>query len=137
MLSKIKRTTERAQFLADVLTCAVEGGINYWASVSDYRWYDPTFEDGGGTAEHVDGVPNAYATVHETESDGTVSGLIGVDQVATAIRDILNGKEGIRINDADVALIREANRDNDAGEIDAGIADMIVQVAMFGEVVYG
>ncbi|MFC9982662.1 hypothetical protein [Gordonia sp. NPDC127522] len=32
------RTAARTAFLADVYTCALEGGIGYWATCSSYRW---------------------------------------------------------------------------------------------------
>lgn len=34
-------TTDRAQFLADIITTALEGGIGYWATATHYEWHDP------------------------------------------------------------------------------------------------
>ncbi len=31
------RITVRTEFLADVYTCALEGGIGYWSTCTDYR----------------------------------------------------------------------------------------------------
>jgi hypothetical protein len=75
-----KRTPERAQFLADTLTTAVEGGINYWAYVDDYHWYSPDLD--GGTAEHEDGVANAYATVLDREDEDAEPVRVDLDTIA-------------------------------------------------------
>ncbi len=142
MLPTKTRSFERTQFLADVLTTAIEGGINYWGAVSTYKWYSPTLE--GGTAEHLDGMPNAYATVHEEDPD-TEDGYAETG-VAVGLEDIARGIGVIRRNEFPKhegisagrrATILEASDENDAGEIDADLADCIVQAAMFGKIVYG
>lgn len=143
MLPRHKRSDERAQFLADVLTTAVEGGINHWAAVSGYRWYSPTVE--GGRAEHVEGQANAYVTVHENEvdtdgEDGCVVRSIGVDDIARVLGEIRRTprREGPEwMHDDLVAEILAADRLNDAGEIDAGACDCLMQIAVLGKVVYG
>jgi hypothetical protein len=33
-------TTEREQFLADVICTAIEGGIGYWSVTYAYKWQD-------------------------------------------------------------------------------------------------
>lgn len=139
MLPTRKRSPERAEFLSDVLTTAVEGGINYWAAVADYRWWSPTLS--GGTAEHSDGLANAYVTVHPADDDADFEPkTIGVDDIARAINII--AKPGVRpspewMSGESEELIKSASRENDCSEIDAGDADNILQVAMFGKVIYG
>ena len=32
------RSEERTQFLADVITIALEGGVGYWSEAHEYRW---------------------------------------------------------------------------------------------------
>lgn len=139
MLPKIKRTNERMDFLSCVIITAVEGGIGYWSQVSEYRWWSPTLD--GGSAVHADGIPNAYATIHEFgDSDPDNRDLkvrdIGVEDISRAIG--IMGKGGVTgASDGWCKRIMQASRENDAGELDAGDYDAIVQVAMFGEVVYG
>ena len=104
------RSPERLEFLADILSTAVEGGVNYWCEVSGYRW------DDAGTARAL--LTRRGGDRHELTPDVIARGL------------------GRVLAEEGFADIREANRDNDAGMIDAEGADVIVQAALFGEVVY-
>lgn len=125
------RSAERTEFLSDVLTTAVEGGINYWAQVSGYRWNCPPAERG--------------VTVHDVVGDDIPpeGRRVTLDDIARAVNAIAKAP----LSDPEpVALglhrqyrrqVVEASRENDAGDIDAGLADAIVQVAVFGEVIYG
>lgn len=114
----------RDEFYDDVLITAVEGGIGYWSLGKDYRWSDdgPTSvdvrEDNGEVDEpgpwvHVDraSMVRAFSVLR---SDADLS-------LADSIRKRL------------VAAWREA----DAGGLDASDADIVVQVAVLGDVVYG
>jgi hypothetical protein len=108
------KSPERTEFLSDVLITAVEGGINYWAQVTAY---DP--DDGRAVVLDEDG--------DEFVVDG--------DKLATALGRIRRGE--VKYLDASVArFITEASRENEAGDIDAGLADAIFQVAALGELVY-
>lgn len=142
MLPTRARSTERMTFLSDVVTTAVEGGIGYWSQVEDYRWYSPDLD--GGTAEHPDGQPNAYVTIHEVGDDpddpDNVVKTIGVDDIARAIKFIKKNADRPGpewMHKSIIANILLADRLNDAGELDAGDCDCIVQVAMFEKVIYG
>lgn len=123
------RSPERVQFLSDVLTTAVEGGINYWSYVSEYKPFGNP--------------PTVY--VHEMAEDGEAHEetdakfFIGINEIARAIRTIQNNPAKFRFAHQGYWLqFWEANRTNgEDGDYDAGIADCIVQVACFGEVVYG
>ena len=115
----MNRSPEREQFLADIITCAVEGG-GVWARFSGYRW---------------DGIPSAEcrATLHDME-DGE-SYPLTIDAVARGIGLIVRGDVGV--NRTLRGAILYADRENDAGEIDADAADVIVQAGLLGDVVYG
>jgi hypothetical protein len=129
----ITRTAERQEFLADIVTTAIEGGISSWARVTDYHWWSPTLE--GGTAEHADGMPNAYATI--TESDDFGDGetfTITVDAIANAIGKALADPD--LLGASNTRRLREANKENDAGEIDADDASALVEIFCFGKVTY-
>ena len=133
------RSPERAVFLAGVVTTAVEGGIGYWAGVHRYHWWFAGWGD-DGSAEHRDGEPNAYAVISEIENDLKYETFfVGPDQIATALARIADFSKPIRGLHHDYRRhITAASRENDGGEIDAGDADIIVQVACFGnEVIYG
>jgi hypothetical protein len=129
----------RAEFLNDIITTALEGGIGYWSQASQYQWIDDY--DGRVHVVVGDEIPggNATAIVHrlnDDESDYVEEGLL-IDQacVRRGLRRILDGDApvGERYREG----IRDANRANDASLIDADDADVIVQAGLFGEVVYG
>lgn len=113
---------DRKEFLADVLTTAVEGGINYWAMVSNYNYDTPA---------------ETRVTVHELDDDGNPSGYVDITitEIARAIQSVL-------ITDTSLpshvrSTIRETNAENDAGDIDAELADVIMQFAVLGRITYG
>jgi hypothetical protein len=121
------------QFLSDILVTAVEGGINYWARVAE-----PVF------APHPDNRHNRLlVAVKVTDVDG------GRDfqRLDLTLKEIHQGIASLFDVNSDTAYaarpdIVESVRlavetGQDAGEIDAEGADVIVQVALFGEVVYG
>lgn len=117
---------ERKQFLNDVICTAVEGGIGYWSQVSNYRWGDEI---------------ETTVRVHELDDDGTPD-AIGVPitpaKVEEAIALILTkDSQYDYIHPRVRSQIFAASVENDAGDIDADLADIIIQVAMFGKIVYG
>jgi hypothetical protein len=127
------RSTERAQFLADIITTAVEGGINSWAHVDSYRWHDDTLCDPG--CKHGPGDPWARATL-VADDDGAQFDLTA-DQVARALGLIRDGNAAdLELGDGLRLLILHADRKNDAGDIDAIGASAIVEIAWFGKVTY-
>lgn len=122
------RSIERSQFLTDILVTAVEGGMNYWAETKDYAWQ---FDEGKAAWAHVnlretnegDDPPGPW---HQVTIDTVAHGLYLIQKQEIPYLDSSMRKT---IIGADFTL------DPD-GEIDAGLADVIVQVALFGEVRY-
>lgn len=136
------RTEEREQFLADIITGAVEGGTSYWAQVSQYQWVDTFGYYEVGKVMVVAGKQQgneARATLHELNDDETgykAEGLdLTLDAVATGIGRIVRGD--VKIADFLRKQVAEASRENDAGNIDADLADCIAQAALLGDVIYG
>lgn len=131
-----QRSEKRKQFLQDVLTTAIEGGINYWAGVDEYKW---------------DGLPvgDAYAVVVEqeeitTDEDGfdvypeSAKHRVDIDVIAKGIGILLEKRKDERWKKHYWHQFVIANRTNsDEGDYDADIADQILQAGLFGEVVYG
>jgi hypothetical protein len=113
--------SERQQFYNYILCTAVEGGINYWSQVSEYRW---------------DGREVATVTVHELFEDQKVA-TITADSIRDAYSVILDTDTLIQLSNDIRAHLIKAFLDCDAGEVDAGDADILLQLAMFGEVIYG
>ena len=130
-----KRSAERSEFLNDIVTTAVEGGTGYWAYTSGYKWGDgqPTV----ATLTEIEaGMPG------ETKPRTMV---LDADAVARGIGRIvkrtmpvvgMNGNPG-GLHPSYVKLIAGASAINDGGDIDAELADIIAQAAMFNEIVYG
>lgn len=119
------KSDARAQFLSDVLSTAVEGGVQYWAEVLSYAWND----------QEVGRQANASATLTDKEEDDGKVFTVTLDTIAkgwglyqgTSISGREYGKQA-----------QLANRTNgEDGDFDADIADQIVQLGLFGEVVYG
>lgn len=138
------RSAERAQFLADIITGAVEGGTGYWAIVLRYRWMDLPPEKVHAVLMIEDDEDEIIAVLdlrlgrRPTVDDALSAGhafLLDIDAVSNGLAAI---RENDRIcNEGLRALIVSADRANDAGSIDANAADVIAQAAMFGEVIYG
>lgn len=123
----MRRSPERTQFLADILTTAVEGGINYWAEVSDYTW---DFDNPGV----------AFVRVYCIEDDDLTppEGVpVDIEKIAKAIARILDPQIPTDLSATNVKMIRDASKENDAGDVDADLADCIMQVAVLGDVIYG
>lgn len=115
--------TEREQFLDDIICTAVEGGINYWGYVSHYTWSDDS---------------ETSVKVHDFMEEDSVPVLVNRESIENAIKKISKMDTPIEYLHPSIRTeIYKAYLDNDAGDIDAGLADIIVQVSMFGKVVYG
>ena len=116
--------TEREEFLDDVTTTALEGGIGYWSVCSSYKWKD---------------VPETVAIIEEfDEGTGEPFGdKIRVDRalIEKGIKEILSGDTNT--GQHMVKMVAVASVTNDAGDVDADVADCIVQVGAFGKLVYG
>lgn len=130
------RTTERAQFLGDIISCAVEGGTGYWAQVSQYQ-YEIDGRICVNVGKRQGDKPQAILhRLKDDESGYEDDGLlVTLDTIQLGIDRITDGAVGVRSslrND-----ITFADAENDAGEIDAGAADVIVQAGLLGEVKFG
>lgn len=121
----------RDQLMLDLFTTALEGGIGYWSKCSEYKWRD---------AEARDDPSWYWATIHEMGDDEEPfedwpvhridHGVMekGYAQACAGWRDKISwstDKPPIVIDD-----------DTD-WDYDAGDADVIVQLGLFGDVRYG
>lgn len=134
------RSEKREQFLADIISTAVEGGIGYWSQCSHYQWVD--YSNSGnlfGPVGEKDPSKGTCATVHVLNADesGYVEeGLeITVETVARGLGLIKSPEFGVNSRMRGEILV--ADVENDAGMIDSDDADVIVQAGLFGEVIYG
>lgn len=151
-----KRSEERKQFLHDVFVTAIEGGINYWATVEDYHWTNG--DEDSLDRKDIDGF---YATVYEMadeDGEGSPSGravrwcpyyvngeLLRIDAnvIARGIRlfiDEVKGEGGGEKLPYDHYWWQfvEANDTNGRdGDYDAIVAEQVVQYGLFGKAIYG
>lgn len=108
----------------DILTTAVEGGIGYFAAITDSKrtpeldWVEVTVEDD----EDPDDPAFEPVTVKAT-------------QMEKAARQMV--QDDYNLNGEMKANIREMLRDRDAGCIDSYEAQAIFQQAAFGQQVFG
>lgn len=128
----MSKTEERKQFIFDVFVTALEGGIGYWANVSKYCFSKNT---DCGIKEDLDGF---YAKVSDCEGDEIFpdNSVINHEVIVKGINKIAKYND-LKISNSIRERIKEANRLNDAGIIDANDADCIVQVGLLGELVFG
>jgi hypothetical protein len=138
--------TTREKFLTDLLVTAVEGGINYWAGVEKYDHSGPAPERGVtlviGTEDldelnlkvpvlYVDDDRERFAVRVELKDlhRGIKALADGIVQVGGVTRSICQ-----HANDHDDAA---SDLDSSPGDVDADVADCIMQAAVFGEVIFG
>ena len=123
-----KRSEARKQFLADVLSTAIEGGINYWAAVD--------FDSAERVECEQDALGWRYGSVRILDKvDGTEFGTMRTIDANTVARGLRELRKTDRYSFKD---LRKADRTNgDEGDFDAGDADAVIQLGIFGEIVYG
>lgn len=112
------------QLLKDTLTTAVEGGIGYWLAA--------------GTVERdEEGNAIALRNCRDAEDSSSLFDDITLDTVKRGIDELRMHAElaAARYNKAVIEAL--ADPENSGVFIDADVADVIVQVGLFGEVVYG
>jgi hypothetical protein len=149
------RTAERTEFHSDIITGAVEGGTGYWAQVSQYQ-YDYNGETKRSVGEIVG--EGTRAVLHEMDDDesgykaeghvitpDTIAHGFSVLRNLIQIDDEINGRPALSTQSGEPAYISvsyrkhllDAYKECDAGDLDADDCDVLVQLAIFGKVVYG
>lgn len=118
-----------AEFLSDVLTTAIAGGMSHWAEV---------YETEKGRDKYG---AELYTSVRlSAKEDTSTVHTVTLETVAVGLMRVLDGNmvpivgQDARVNRR--TTIAEHIIDADAGMIDAGEADTIVQLGLFGEEVY-
>lgn len=106
-------------FFTDILTTAVEGGIDHWASARRHELSD-----------------TGYRRVEVTDQDGEFDWqVVDADIVARGVSIILQDGQTV-LDEYWAAMLREARAAGNASLINPELADYIVQVGLFGEVVF-
>lgn len=145
--------TPREEFYADILTIAIEGGVNYWAEVTDYH-HGLNFDGNHTTRETLptatltdttDTITTANLHPKQTHGTATITDWDGNNTTATTLTvnvdTIRRGWNALRKNkgvaDRILRAMRTAERTLDAADIDAEVADCVLQAGMFGKVILG
>lgn len=112
---------------ADTLITAIEGGINYWADVTSY---------------HIDSYGDPLSVTAQIKDIDTCV-VYNIDQsiINKAIRIVNQSTDddNLQCNDELIKLCAIAKRypEDVAVNIDANYADQLVQIGLFGQVIYG
>lgn len=121
--------------IKDILTTAIEGGIGYWACLGndDPIWVktrDNYIESHNGERPYYcdvayDVMNSGNAVIFYDEEDDDTRFELTMSKFMDGCK-LYEDKTGTKINDS-----------FDDGSFDACDADMIIQYALFGEVIYG
>jgi len=140
-ITGIRITDEDA---ADIVHGAVEGGTNYWAEVKDYNWKDWYEKDEersreGYVAERIKrDLPKGFVFVSIREDAEQLDLEEEPKWVGLRKDDIERGVIGLIERYPHLIHGVSSRGDGDVEfDFDATSCDVIVQLALFGEVVYG
>jgi hypothetical protein len=114
-------SVESERALRDVMTTAAEGGVNYWATAAYVTPHDALmvrYENPGGPADWR-----------------CCTAALGVRGVALGVERVL--APTFKVADDIRRAVAVLASDPENADIDADAADVIVQAALFGEVVFG
>ncbi|CAB4150308.1 hypothetical protein UFOVP570_21 [uncultured Caudovirales phage] len=139
---KILQVQLEPKDIADIVHCAIEGGINYWGECQNYKWsewYEPdparSYKNEHGTyeAEKVKDLPDdyVYVEIKEDEDNGEPTREVN-DWFPIRKADI---ERGFALAFAKHPHLYHA-RDGEV-DMDATGGEVIMQYAIFGELIYG
>lgn len=117
MTTTTTTSSAREQMLHDLLITAIEGGISYWAYVTSYD------------------AAQGHATIIEAEEEDEGARAVDHKVMAKGYRlATTEWRDRIAWSTSKPPLVITSDTDWD---YDAGDADVILQLGLFGEVVYG
>lgn len=106
--------------LENIMITALEGGIGYWACLDNSDWNQQPAD-----------MPTSEYAWKILQDGGTLHFLDEEDDGAEYFLDLSSLLDGIG------KCIANKDWDGDMDNIDAIVADMIIQYAIFGSVIYG
>jgi hypothetical protein len=124
---------DRTEFLSDVLSTALEGGVNYWSVACDIE-REGDYPKGDWYYTGVTLFEDADGDKHCSQKDEECQGhRVDLDGVARAVAALSHDPKWRHHK-----LLAEASREKDAGNVDSDVADDVVQfAALGGSIVYG
>lgn len=155
------RSEKRKAFLHTVFTTALEGGIGYWSIADEYHWSKPGFVNGANDiVEDRDGF---YAVLESNEDDWGVQEAfisetdevqpitetqalrVDIDVIERGVNMLVDYVIAATKTEDDTApfslsylrqFVEAWLSDGDNGDFDADGADWVVQLGLFGSLVY-
>jgi hypothetical protein len=115
----------------DLAVTAAEGGINYWADTDEYDWTRWQDKETGDAKDIPDDFP--FYVIWDKE-DNTLPKTAVTPETFRRGMELLMGE---RYRDIAVARWFASNDRDEWNCADADAADVLIQLGIFGEVVYG
>lgn len=112
------------QNIDDILITGLEGGINYWCGKVTVK-----NDDYKGADLASDSVSKGATLILMDAEDLSNTSKIDKPKILKAIERY--------INEYNCTIIDLENKEIDCGQVDATVADIIIQLAAFEEVIYG
>ncbi len=120
------------EFFDGIICTMFEGGSNYWIDHIIVKLPDGVKPQGTPLSEWASSAINKGGTVHIYPSEENGFFSLTKDKLTRGL------KRWLKAHPSEVSLINENGKNTlDGGDIDAGIADNILQYALFGKPVYG
>lgn len=110
-----------SQDIDDIMVCALEGGINYWCRQAKVV--------GKYLGEYASDQISRGGTLILYDAESSDKWELTLGKFLNGMKLAVEQGVGLGFNPADGSI--------DTGDIDADAADAIVQLALFGEVVFG
>ena len=159
------KSEERKKFFHYMFTTAMEGGIDYWAYRLEYSWSTGGAGAIHIGKDPVDDLDHFYALILPSEEEWGVDKIIGEDGEEHVLPDDMQGNSlritpvliergwnlfmdkviaAAKSEDPEADCSRQYFRqaviqyltDGEDGDSDADVADIVVQLGLFGEIVY-
>lgn len=159
----VERTEGRKSFLHMMFTTAMEGGIGYWSVAKEYSWSKAGAGAVIGLNSDIEDLDGFYAIIESNEDEWgmpaafiaetgqihditeTQSLRIDISIMERGVNLLVNKVvEATKTEDPDAGFSRKYLRqfviqwltDAEDGDSDSDVADLVVQLGLFGEVVY-
>ena len=128
--------TPERKALHAIFVTALEGGVGYWSTATSYKWSNEDGED-DLIGFHAD-IFETEEMPDEDEEDAAIpTRRIDAQVVARGLIALATSKKG-PFRDLCIRILLGGQTADDAlCECDADAADAIVQMGLFGELVYG
>lgn len=144
VVNDLRARAPRVRMLRDIMITAFEGGSNYWAEARNVRrqvGHETAF--GGHEGDYISFEVRSF----EDRDDARLGRWVLINEAAVerglrlildnGLRPVVEKRNPVSVRRDIWAALALANADPEQADIDAEVADCIVQAAAWGEIVYG